>query len=534
MMIMDIMYNGTPQERKAFYAGMISISCLWFLSSLSERWKSHKSGEQKNDNDPNVKMKDKSKLNKRDYFDTINEDDEHECHDDHNHSEDAKESIEDMEYREMIKKALRLQSTESAFRIIYKIVNETKRFSNLSTQMIMRERWPWESLRKSTNEIEESGQQQHHKEEQENNYGEKEEQKNDTCIGSIFGLDVGGTLSKLLYFEEKPSVDFDNNRRITKRHTKAFHFMGKKKREVGKSNTFNDEIYENDSSSSSSNSSGHCEENNDCVDPQFVDTPPSEMTKGPFIGLSKEEERQQALERFYRFVRQLDTIGSDLKDKSMSFYSRTLGGEFHFIQFETRYISQAMDLIKVNDLHLDITNVGATGGGAHKYAEQWDEKLGIKIDRQGELDSLVTGMQFILADVVGECYTFLPNKKTPRETKGGKETSSNTISCDKDSESSKQRGSTLKKAHVLDQYWWSRKVKRDFIIDSESYPYLLVMIGTGVSVLRVDGTGKHERISGSTIGGGTYWGLCRLLTDAESFDSVLGLAERGDPSKVDM
>ena len=270
MMIMDIMYNGTPQERKAFYAGMISISCLWFLSSLSERWKSHKSGEQKNDNDPNVKMKDKSKLNKRDYFDTINEDDEHECHDDHNHSEDAKESIEDMEYREMIKKALRLQSTESAFRIIYKIVNETKRFSNLSTQMIMRERWPWESLRKSTNEIEESGQQQHHKEEQENNYGEKEEQKNDTCIGSIFGLDVGGTLSKLLYFEEKPSVDFDNNRRIMKRHTKAFHFMGKKKREVGKSNTFNDEIYENDSSSSSSNSSGHCEENNDCVDPQFV------------------------------------------------------------------------------------------------------------------------------------------------------------------------------------------------------------------------------------------------------------------------
>ena len=77
-------------------------------------------------------------------------------------------------------------------------------------------------------------------------------------------------------------------------------------------------------------------------------------------------------------------------------------------------------------------------------------------------------------------------------------------------------------------------MKRDFIIDSESYPYLLVMIGTGVSVLRVDGTGKHERISGSTIGGGTYWGLCRLLTDAESFDSVLGLAERGEPSKVDM
>ena len=77
-------------------------------------------------------------------------------------------------------------------------------------------------------------------------------------------------------------------------------------------------------------------------------------------------------------------------------------------------------------------------------------------------------------------------------------------------------------------------MKRDFIIDDNSYPYLLVMIGTGVSVLRVDGPGQHERISGSTIGGGTYWGLCRLLTDAESFENVLNLAERGDPSKVDM
>jgi len=81
---------------------------------------------------------------------------------------------------------------------------------------------------------------------------------------------------------------------------------------------------------------------------------------------------------------------------------------------------------------------------------------------------------------------------------------------------------------------WSRKVKRDKVAKSDSYPYLLVMIGTGVSVIRVDGPRKHERISGSTIGGGTYWGLCKLLTDVEDFESVLNLAEKGDPSKVDM
>merc|ERR1740124_345852 len=81
---------------------------------------------------------------------------------------------------------------------------------------------------------------------------------------------------------------------------------------------------------------------------------------------------------------------------------------------------------------------------------------------------------------------------------------------------------------------WTRKVKRDVVAKSNSYPYMIVIIGTGVSVLRVDGPRRHERISGSTIGGGTYWGLCRLLTDVESFDGALALAERGDPGKVDM
>lgn len=46
--------------------------------------------------------------------------------------------------------------------------------------------------------------------------------------------------------------------------------------------------------------------------------------------------------------------------------------------------------------------------------------------------------------------------------------------------------------------------------------------------------GNFQRVSGSTIGGGTYWGLCRLLTDVEKFEEVLALAEKGDSEKVDM
>ena len=50
----------------------------------------------------------------------------------------------------------------------------------------------------------------------------------------------------------------------------------------------------------------------------------------------------------------------------------------------------------------------------------------------------------------------------------------------------------------------------------------------------MESPGKYERVSGSSIGGGTYWGLCRLLTRVKSFDEVLDLAESGEADVVDM
>lgn len=68
--------------------------------------------------------------------------------------------------------------------------------------------------------------------------------------------------------------------------------------------------------------------------------------------------------------------------------------------------------------------------------------------------------------------------------------------------------------------------------DSDLYPYLLVNIGSGVSLLKVEGDGQYERVSGSNLGGGTFWGLCRLLTRCKSFDKMLELSMKGDNSKV--
>lgn len=66
------------------------------------------------------------------------------------------------------------------------------------------------------------------------------------------------------------------------------------------------------------------------------------------------------------------------------------------------------------------------------------------------------------------------------------------------------------------------------------YPYMLVNIGSGVSMLKVSGPHKYERVGGTSLGGGTLWGLLSLLTGARSFDEMLELASRGDNSRVDM
>lgn len=164
--------------------------------------------------------------------------------------------------------------------------------------------------------------------------------------------------------------------------------------------------------------------------------------------------------------------------------------------------------------------------------------------KQDEMDSLVAGMQFVMMDSVKEVYTFKPNEliepqnesASPSKREGGGFIPDTSVSSNNEyeigDESAHQKDS-FKPTHI-DQWWTSKKVHRSNVVASNLYPYLLVNIGTGVSILRVDGPRKHERISGSTIGGGTYWGLCRLLTGSDSFRDVLDLAMKGDPSKVDM
>jgi type II pantothenate kinase len=71
-------------------------------------------------------------------------------------------------------------------------------------------------------------------------------------------------------------------------------------------------------------------------------------------------------------------------------------------------------------------------------------------------------------------------------------------------------------------------------VEEDIFPYLLVNIGSGVSIIRVDGPGEgqYSRVSGSSVGGGTFWGLCRLLTGLRDFDEMLQLSMQGNNANV--
>lgn len=51
-------------------------------------------------------------------------------------------------------------------------------------------------------------------------------------------------------------------------------------------------------------------------------------------------------------------------------------------------------------------------------------------------------------------------------------------------------------------------------------------------MVKVTGEGQYERVSGSSLGGGTFWGLCRLLTQRTDFDDMLELSMQGDNANV--
>ena len=78
----------------------------------------------------------------------------------------------------------------------------------------------------------------------------------------------------------------------------------------------------------------------------------------------------------------------------------------------------------------------------------------------------------------------------------------------------------------------SRELLRTQGRDEEA-PYALVSLGTGTSVLLVDGQ-QVERLGGTALGGGTLLGLGFALTGCQTHQEFCALAQRGRRDQVDL
>ncbi|RHZ44384.1 pantothenate kinase [Aspergillus thermomutatus] len=171
------------------------------------------------------------------------------------------------------------------------------------------------------------------------------------------------------------------------------------------------------------------------------------------------------------------------------------GGRLNFINFETHRIDLCIDFIRqlkeeherLNGSSGDELCVVATGGGAYKYYDKLKETLNVNIIREDEMECLITGLDFFITEIPNEVFTY--SEAEPM------------------------------------QFAEAR---------ADVYPYLLVNIGSGVSMIKVSGPKQFERVGGTHLGGGTFWGLMSLLTGARTFDDMLAMADRGDNSGVDM
>lgn len=175
--------------------------------------------------------------------------------------------------------------------------------------------------------------------------------------------------------------------------------------------------------------------------------------------------------------------------------SKELGGRLNFLKFETDRIDQCLSFVKQLKTRQQTLNgskpgelcIMATGGGAYKYYDEMKEVLGVEVLQEDEMECLIMGLDFFITEIPREVFTY--------------------------SETDPMR------------FEESR---------TDIYPYLLVNIGSGVSMIKVSGPKQFDRVGGTSLGGGTLWGLLSLLTGARTFDQMLAMADRGDNGNVDM
>ncbi|XP_037341802.2 pantothenate kinase 2, mitochondrial isoform X2 [Pungitius pungitius] len=215
------------------------------------------------------------------------------------------------------------------------------------------------------------------------------------------------------------------------------------------------------------------------------------------ITAEEEQEEVENLKSIRHYLTSNTAYGkTGIRDVHLELQDLTLcgrTGNLHFIRFPTHDLPAFLQMGRNKHFSSLHTTLCATGGGAYKFESDFRTMADLQLHKLDELDCLVRGVLYIdsvVSSGPSECYYF-ENPTDP-----------------------------------------DRCIQRPYTLENP-YPLLLVNIGSGVSILAVYSETNYKRVTGTSLGGGTFLGLCCLLTGCSTFEEALEMASQGESTRVD-
>ncbi|GMT36136.1 hypothetical protein PFISCL1PPCAC_27433, partial [Pristionchus fissidentatus] len=173
--------------------------------------------------------------------------------------------------------------------------------------------------------------------------------------------------------------------------------------------------------------------------------------------------------------------------------SKEGGTRLHCIHFPFTDLDKVCEYIaqKVRNLKGKTVQFTSTHSDSEQCVKTIRDTLGVTMERVNDMTCHVKGTNFLLGNILDEVFVY--------------------------------------EHHNVD----CRYFFKTCLHLSSIYPYVLVNVGTGMSIVRVNGENDFKYIGGSHCGGGAFFGLAKLLIGSADMDELLLMAEDGDHRKVD-
>lgn len=194
-----------------------------------------------------------------------------------------------------------------------------------------------------------------------------------------------------------------------------------------------------------------------------------------------------------KFIESSDRYGSTGRRDAKFDFKTQDGGSVFFVKYGSHRSLQAIQMMRKHNLLGPGAAIGCTGGGATKFSRLFQHALKVGWKEVDEMESLVAGITFLIQQVPKSIFCLRQEKEEDKKL-----------------------------------------IKEYLPIGTVTQPSLLVNIGSGVSILLLEGPSRYRRVGGSPLGGATFYGLARLLSDCASWREALELASKGDSTKVDL